>query len=199
MLHFVWHSFCFQEDLTCLSTLWLLVGVSKKSLKVSGGIVSQAPLGRSYCPGQEASPACRYRMTRLYMQLPIDESEARQNLNIQKRPNVACDEFCIDGRLCGLCLAVLQQQVQHFNKWGEAVSRVETESDTERLKTTPHNPNQVVINWANFVFTTELHTAGCPLSYPQWIFSWIPLVIIRLHVCVSVLKATDKFSFNTFK
>jgi len=60
--------------------LQLLVGVSKKkkSLKVSGGIASQDPLGRSLCPVQEASPACRYRMTRLYMPLPIDENEAGQ-------------------------------------------------------------------------------------------------------------------------
>lgn len=54
----------------------------RESLKVSGGIVSQAPLGRSHCPGQEAFPAHRYRMTRLYMHLPIDGSEARQNANI---------------------------------------------------------------------------------------------------------------------
>lgn len=45
------------------------------------------------------------------MQLPIDGSEARQNLNIQKSPNATCDEFCIDGRLCSFCSAVLQQQV----------------------------------------------------------------------------------------
>ena len=61
----------------------------KKSPKVSGGIVSQAPLGRSYCPSKEASPARRYRMTRLYMLLPIDESGARKNLNIQKTQNAA--------------------------------------------------------------------------------------------------------------
>jgi len=51
--------------------------LKKKSPKVSGDIASQAPLGRSYCPGQEASPARRCRITRLYMQLPIDGSEAK--------------------------------------------------------------------------------------------------------------------------
>ncbi|CAG06240.1 unnamed protein product [Tetraodon nigroviridis] len=34
-----------------------------------------APLGRSHCPGQEASSAHRYRITRLYMHLLIDGSE----------------------------------------------------------------------------------------------------------------------------
>lgn len=50
--------------------------------KVSGGIASQAPLGRSLCRSQEASPARRYRVTRLYTRLPIDG--ARPNLNVQK-------------------------------------------------------------------------------------------------------------------
>lgn len=81
----------------------------KKSLKVSGGIVSQAPLGRSHCPAQEASPAHRYRMTRLYMQLPIDGSEAKQKPNIQNR----CYLWWI--LHCEFCLTELKQQVHHHH------------------------------------------------------------------------------------
>lgn len=44
----------------------------EREMKVSGGIASHAPLGRSHCPGQEALAANRCRMTRLYMHFSID-------------------------------------------------------------------------------------------------------------------------------
>lgn len=78
-IHFVAFGSAFQTKIIII----------KKKTKVSGDIASQAPLGRSYCPSQKDSPARRYRMTRLYMCLPIDRSETSQNLKVSKCPNDA--------------------------------------------------------------------------------------------------------------
>ena len=97
------------------------------------------------------------------MQLPIDGSEARQNLNIQKSPNAACDEFCIDGRLCSFCSAVLQQQVgtltnelqqrrRHNVACREGKRERERERETEGGVTSMSaQPPHVVRNLANLV------------------------------------------------